>query len=102
LLQDIQLLEDRHQLNQTKILDYVTQQHKLLPQIANAYALRMAGSFMRQFKGILTSLPLLHATSAGLKAFSSEMACCGGIGYFLASSILSVYFLPKHMKEKTQ
>jgi len=92
-----------------KILDYITQQHKLLPQIANAYALRMAGSLMRQFylsstseisKGVLTSLPVLHATSAGLKAFSSEMACrgmeicrlaCGGIGYSLASGIPRIY-----------
>ncbi|XP_065903315.1 peroxisomal acyl-coenzyme A oxidase 1-like [Dysidea avara] len=94
---------------EVKILDYVTQQHKLLPQIANAYALRMAGSLMKQFylsstseisKGVLTSLPVLHATSAGLKAFSSEMAChgmeicrlaCGGMGYSLASGIPYVY-----------
>ena len=92
-----------------QILDYVTQQHKLLPQIANAYALTMAGSFMHQLylssmsemnKGVLTSLPVLHATSAGLKAFSSEMAChgielcrlaCGGMGYSLASGIPYVY-----------
>ncbi|XP_065890654.1 peroxisomal acyl-coenzyme A oxidase 1-like [Dysidea avara] len=92
-----------------QILDYVTQQHKLLPQIANAYALTMAGSFIHQLylssisemnKGVLTSLPVLHSTSAGLKAFSSEVAChgielcrlaCGGMGYSLASGIPFVY-----------
>ena len=94
---------------EVKILDYVTQQHKLLPQIANAYALKMAGMTMRQFylsstieisKGVLTSLPVLHATSAGLKAFSTEVAChgveicrlaCGGMGYSLASGIPHLY-----------
>jgi len=92
-----------------QIIDYVTQQHKLFPQIANAYALTMAGSFMLQLymssiseinKGVLTSLPVLHATSAGLKAFSTEVVChgielcrlaCGGMGYSLASGLPYVY-----------
>jgi len=94
---------------ETQILDYVTQQYKLLPEIANSYALKMAGKYMMQFymsskgeisKGNLTSLPVLHATSAGLKAFSTDMAvcgietcrlACGGMGYSLASGLPYLY-----------
>ncbi|XP_065897934.1 peroxisomal acyl-coenzyme A oxidase 1-like [Dysidea avara] len=92
-----------------QILDYVTQQYKLLPQIANSYALKMASRFMMQLyvttkgeiqEGDLSSLPVLHATSAGLKAFSTEMASqgievcrlsCGGMGYSLASGLPFLY-----------
>jgi len=51
-----------------QILDYVTQQYKLLPQIATSFALKMASSFMMQLyattkgeiqEGDLSSLPVV-------------------------------------------
>ena len=56
-----------------QILDYVTQQYKLLPQIANSYALKMASRFMMQLyvttkgeiqEGDLSSLPVVSQPSA--------------------------------------
>ena len=94
---------------ETHILDYTTQQYKVLPEIANSYALKMAAICMMRIyltskremdTGNLTSLPVLHATSAGLKAFSTEMAsrgieacrlACGGMGYSLASGLPQLY-----------
>ena len=94
---------------ETQILDYVTQQYKLLPEIANSYALKIAAACMMRIylasktemsTGNLTSLPVLHATSAGLKAFSTEVAthgieacrlACGGMGYSLASGLPQLY-----------
>lgn len=94
---------------ETQILDYVTQQYKLLPEIANSYALIIAAKYMMKMymssrkeisAGNITSLPVLHATSAGLKALSTDMAghsieacrlACGGMGYSLASGLPQLY-----------
>lgn len=52
-----------------QILDYVTQQYKLLPEIANSYALKMASRFMMEMyvtskgeiqEGDLSSLPVVN------------------------------------------
>ena len=54
---------------ETQILDYVTHQHKLLPEIANSYALKMASRFMMEMyvtskgeiqEGDLSSLPVVN------------------------------------------
>ena len=51
-----------------QILDYVTHQYKLLPEIANCYALKMASRFMMEMyvsskgqiqEGDLSSLPVV-------------------------------------------
>ena len=71
---------------EVQILSFLTQQYKLFPLIATSYAFRFAGhNMMRMYvvaqaemdEGNMDSLPELHATSAGLKAFSTEVASQG-------------------------
>ena len=59
------------------MLDYQTQQFRLFPQLAKAYAYYFAGQRVRQTYETVTEqlktgnvelLPELHAVSAGLKA----------------------------------
>uniref|UniRef100_A0A1X7T9X5 Acyl-coenzyme A oxidase n=1 Tax=Amphimedon queenslandica TaxID=400682 RepID=A0A1X7T9X5_AMPQE len=94
---------------ETQVLDYQTQQFKLFPLLASAYAMKFAGHYMMKLytevtkeisEGNLKSLPELHATSAGLKAFCSELCCngielcrlsCGGHGYSAASGLPQLY-----------
>ncbi|XP_033726863.1 peroxisomal acyl-coenzyme A oxidase 1-like [Pecten maximus] len=94
---------------EAQIIDYQTQQYKLFPLLATAYAFYFAGqavqsSFLRISKeieaGNLQQMPVLHALSAGLKAFSSwgcsagVEVCrmsCGGHGYSLASGLPKIY-----------
>ncbi|GFS19859.1 acyl-coenzyme A oxidase [Elysia marginata] len=94
---------------EVQVIDFQTQQHKLFTQIASAYALINAGKFAADLYnnvaakiegGQLEDLPVLHALTATLKAFSSwEMASgieqcrmsCGGHGYLLASGIPQIY-----------
>eukprot|EP00731_Ephydatia_muelleri_P016407 Em0009g831a len=94
---------------ETQVLDYQTQQYKLLPLLSMAYALNMASLYMTKLfqtcqsemaGGDFQSLAELHATSAGLKALSSELSsqgievcrlACGGHGYSLASGIPYLY-----------
>lgn len=92
-----------------QILDYQTQQYKLFPLLASAYAFWFAGLKMRETyfmlnyeiqQGNTDSLPELHAISSGLKAFTSNGAmvgielcrlACGGHGYSHASGIPKIY-----------
>uniref|UniRef100_A0A0K8S2R0 Acyl-coenzyme A oxidase n=1 Tax=Crotalus horridus TaxID=35024 RepID=A0A0K8S2R0_CROHD len=92
-----------------QILDYQTQQYKLFPLLATAYAFHFVGSYMRDTyhritgniqDGDLSELPELHALSAGLKAFSSWSAstgieecrmACGGHGYSRCSGLPDIY-----------
>ncbi|OWF46410.1 peroxisomal acyl-coenzyme A oxidase 1-like [Mizuhopecten yessoensis] len=94
---------------EAQILDYQTQQYKLFPLVATAYAYHFAGqavqsNFLNISKeieaGNLQQMPVLHALSAGLKAFSSWGASagievcrmsCGGHGYSLASGLPKIY-----------
>ncbi|GCC21904.1 hypothetical protein chiPu_0000286 [Chiloscyllium punctatum] len=95
---------------EAKILDYQTQQQKLLPQLATTFAFHFMSSSLETFcnqvkvqiksKGDASSLPELHALSAGLKALISD-ACsagvevcrraCGGHGYSKLSGLPSLY-----------
>uniref|UniRef100_A0A0B6ZLF2 Acyl-coenzyme A oxidase n=1 Tax=Arion vulgaris TaxID=1028688 RepID=A0A0B6ZLF2_9EUPU len=94
---------------EVQVLDFQTQQHRLFTQIASSYALTIAGrvsttSYIKvnaQIEsGNLDDMPILHALSAALKAFSSwEMMsgieqcrlACGGHGYSLASGLPKIY-----------
>ncbi|KAH0629504.1 hypothetical protein JD844_011608 [Phrynosoma platyrhinos] len=92
-----------------QILDYQTQQYKLFPLLATAYAFHFVGAYMKNTyhritgnisDGDLSELPELHALSAGLKAFSSWVAnagieecrmACGGHGYSRCSGLPDIY-----------
>lgn len=92
-----------------QILDFQTQQYKLFPLLATAYAFQFVGSYMSQtyhritgdiHQGNLSELPELHALSAGLKAFTTWVAssgieecrmACGGHGYSRSSGIPDIY-----------
>ncbi|KAK7929885.1 hypothetical protein WMY93_006280 [Mugilogobius chulae] len=92
-----------------QILDYQTQQYKLFPLLATAYAFTFVGQYMNQTyhritgditDGNLSELPELHALSAGLKAFTTWTATagievcrmsCGGHGYSHSSALPDIY-----------
>ncbi|XP_057700125.1 peroxisomal acyl-coenzyme A oxidase 1 isoform X2 [Corythoichthys intestinalis] len=92
-----------------QILDYQTQQYKLFPVLAMAYAFTFVGQYMNQTYhritgdinlGDFSELPELHALSAGLKAFTTWAAnsaievcrmSCGGHGYSRSSALPDIY-----------
>ncbi|KAK1330812.1 hypothetical protein QTO34_008750 [Cnephaeus nilssonii] len=92
-----------------QILDFQTQQYKLFPLLATAYAFHFVGAYMKETyhrinedigHGDLSELPELHALTAGLKAFTSWTtnaaieACrmaCGGHGYSHCSGLPNIY-----------
>ncbi|CAG5122876.1 unnamed protein product [Candidula unifasciata] len=94
---------------EVQVLDFQTQQYRLFTQIASAYALLMAGEESSAVyrtvsseveTGNLQNLPILHALSASLKAFSSWQMmfgieqcrlACGGHGYSSASGLPKLY-----------
>ncbi|XP_068216003.1 peroxisomal acyl-coenzyme A oxidase 1-like [Palaemon carinicauda] len=92
-----------------QILDYQTQQHKIIPQIASVFALLLAAqncgktyvSAMSNIQeGDMELLPELHALSSGLKAIGGKDAsegveicrlACGGHGYIASSNLPRIY-----------
>ncbi|XP_028165831.1 probable peroxisomal acyl-coenzyme A oxidase 1 isoform X2 [Ostrinia furnacalis] len=94
-----------------QILDYVTQQHKLLAGIASVHAFRLSAQWLWAMynnvtaeldAGDLERLPELHALACCLKAVSTAEAAacvercrlaCGGHGYMLSSSLPLMYGL---------
>ncbi|MEJ1276738.1 acyl-Coenzyme A oxidase 2 branched chain [Cricetulus griseus] len=90
---------------EAKILDYQTQQQKLLPQLAMSYAFHFLATkllefFHSSYNAILNRdfslLPELHALSAGMKAMISDFCtqgaeicrrACGGHGYSKLSGL---------------
>ncbi|OQR79175.1 peroxisomal acyl-coenzyme A oxidase 1-like [Tropilaelaps mercedesae] len=94
---------------ETQILDYQAQRYKLFPLISLCHVLRgMFAILMEMYKqantdlerGVLDTLPELHAVSSGLKALCSDMAAkgievcrlaCGGHGYLLVSGLPRLY-----------
>ncbi|XP_078619508.1 peroxisomal acyl-coenzyme A oxidase 1-like [Branchiostoma floridae x Branchiostoma japonicum] len=92
-----------------QILEYQTQQYKLFPQLAAAYAFWFAAWFMTQQhgsitgnmeKGDMSGLAELHALSAGLKSYTTAVAAsgvdvcrmaCGGHGYSHASGLPALF-----------
>nr|XP_053627761.1 probable peroxisomal acyl-coenzyme A oxidase 1 [Cherax quadricarinatus] len=92
-----------------QILDYQTQQYKLLPQIATIFGIHFSTKDVWDtynevtgniHEGNLDLLPELHALSCGLKALSSSDAAsgieicrlaCGGHGYLSSSNLPRIY-----------
>ncbi|KAK3086444.1 hypothetical protein FSP39_018477 [Pinctada imbricata] len=90
---------------ETKILDFQTQQYKLFPALAMAYAFMFTSrSVTRKYneifpeiqKGDMRRLPELHSLTAGLKAFCAQnlmgeleiiRQSCGGHGYLNAAGL---------------
>ncbi|KAF8374138.1 hypothetical protein PRIPAC_80567 [Pristionchus pacificus] len=96
-------------LPEVQVLDYQTQQYRIFPQIARAYAHLFVGKEVLELynktmegldKGETDLLPDLHAVTCGLKSvvsFSSALASeqcrmsCGGHGYSEASGLPKLY-----------
>ncbi|XP_060808800.1 probable peroxisomal acyl-coenzyme A oxidase 1 [Amyelois transitella] len=94
-----------------QILDYVTQQHKLMIGISTVHAFRLSANWLWHMynnviaeldTGDLERLPELHALSCCLKAVTTADAAecvercrlsCGGHGYMLSSSLPTTYGL---------
>ncbi|XP_043284897.1 probable peroxisomal acyl-coenzyme A oxidase 1 [Venturia canescens] len=92
-----------------QIMDFVTQQYKLFPNIAACYAFLMSADWIWEMynnvtaeldKGSLERLPELHALACCLKAVASSDAAtgieqirlaCGGHGYMGSSNLPSTY-----------
>lgn len=90
---------------EAKILDFQTQQEKLLPQLAVSYALHFTatglldffhGSYSAILKRDFSLLPELHALSTGMKAMFADICAqgteicrraCGGHGYSKLSGL---------------
>ncbi|XP_051939487.1 peroxisomal acyl-coenzyme A oxidase 1 isoform X5 [Hippocampus zosterae] len=101
--------EIRRGAPEPQILDYQTQQYKLFPVLAMAYAFTFVGQYMNEtyhrisgdiHQGDFSELPELHALSAGLKAFTTWAAnsaievcrmSCGGHGYSRSSALPDIY-----------
>ncbi|ELR54077.1 peroxisomal acyl-coenzyme A oxidase 2 isoform X2 [Bos mutus] len=93
---------------EAKVLDYQTQQQKLCPPLAMAYAFHFVANSLLDFfhhsysfilDGDFALLPELHALSAGLKAMLSDFCtqgveqcrrACGGHGYSKLSGLPSL------------
>lgn len=94
---------------EAQILDYQTQQQKVLSQLAVAYASHFVSEYLEKIysavydeikMGKFESLPELHAIASGLKALVTEYCtagtevcrkACGGHGYSLLSGLPSLY-----------
>ncbi|KAF1771591.1 hypothetical protein GCK72_003418 [Caenorhabditis remanei] len=94
---------------EVKVLDYQTQQHRLFPSIARAYAFQFAGAetvklyehVLKEMKsGNVELMADLHALTSGLKSVVTHQTgegieqarmACGGHGYSMASYISEIY-----------
>lgn len=90
------------------IMAYKSQHYRLLSLMAQAYALFFAAAECTTIYNQLTAqlaagdlslLPYVHATTAALKAYSTQVAsdgaedarkCCGGLGYSILSGLPSI------------
>ena len=90
------------------IMAYKSQQYRLLSLMAQAYALFFSATECTTIYNTLTArlidddlklLPFVHATTAALKAYSTQIAldgaedarkCCGGQGYSVLSGFPSI------------
>ncbi|EGT32495.1 hypothetical protein CAEBREN_25370 [Caenorhabditis brenneri] len=101
-------LEDKS--HEVKVLDYQTQQHRLFPAIARAYAFIFCGfETIRLYdqlildmnsNGNTSGMADLHALTSGLKSVVTHFVgqgieqarmACGGHGYSMASYISEIY-----------
>lgn len=98
-----------HSQPEVQVLDHLTQQSKLLPQIAKAVALKLTSeNLWRMYEhtrqdsdaGSLERLPELHAIACCLKAISTSDAAvgieicrlaCGGHGFLSSANFMNFY-----------
>eukprot|EP00899_Mesostigma_viride_P006607 jgi/Mesvir1/15948/Mv08266-RA.1 len=101
---------------ENQVLDYRTQQHRLLPLVAAAYAFHftarktaamMDAMIQAMASGDVSGLGQMHALSSGLKSFTTEIAaagidecrkCCGGHGYSALSGLPDLVGYFTHME----
>nr|XP_043633173.1 peroxisomal acyl-coenzyme A oxidase 1-like [Erigeron canadensis]XP_043633175.1 peroxisomal acyl-coenzyme A oxidase 1-like [Erigeron canadensis] len=94
---------------ETQVIDYKTQQNRLFPLLASAYAFRFVGQWLKSLyidvkqrldANDFTTLPEAHACTAGLKSLTTAATAdgieecrklCGGHGYLLSSGLPDLY-----------
>ncbi|KAM7360015.1 acyl-coenzyme A oxidase 1 isoform 1-T2 [Cochliomyia hominivorax] len=98
-----------NQKNEVQVMDYLTQQHKVFPQIAKGIFYRLAADYVWDLYRTVhqeleqddkRNLPELHALSCCLKAVCSHESAkgveilrkaCGGHGYLNSANFVSIY-----------
>ncbi|XP_020114775.1 peroxisomal acyl-coenzyme A oxidase 1-like [Ananas comosus] len=94
---------------ETQVLDYKTQQSRLFPLLASAYAFRFVGEWLKWLYTDVTqrlqandfsTLPEAHACTAGLKSVTTSATAdaieecrklCGGHGYLCSSGLPELF-----------
>ncbi|XP_051137037.1 peroxisomal acyl-coenzyme A oxidase 1-like isoform X2 [Andrographis paniculata] len=94
---------------ETQVIDYKTQQSRLFPLLASAYAFRFAGEWLKWLYTDVTqrlqandfsTLPEAHACTAGLKSLTTTATAdgieecrklCGGHGYLCSSGLPELF-----------
>ncbi|PRP79966.1 hypothetical protein PROFUN_05942 [Planoprotostelium fungivorum] len=97
------------QAGETKLMNYKSQQYRLLPLLSHAFAIHFTGFYiLDMYKDLLrrldgsdfSTLPVIHATTSGLKAYVTTVAadgieearkCCGGHGYSQFSGLPTLF-----------
>eukprot|EP00252_Welwitschia_mirabilis_P015228 TRINITY_DN33496_c0_g1_i1.p1 TRINITY_DN33496_c0_g1~~TRINITY_DN33496_c0_g1_i1.p1 ORF type:complete len:663 (-),score=132.97 TRINITY_DN33496_c0_g1_i1:218-2206(-) len=95
--------------SETQVIDYKTQQNRLFPLLATAYAFRFVGEWMGQLylqiqsqlrASDFSTLPEVHACTAGLKSLTTTVTAdgiedcrklCGGHGYLCSSGLPELF-----------
>ncbi|KAL8539837.1 hypothetical protein ACS0TY_001438 [Phlomoides rotata] len=94
---------------ETQVIDYKTQQSRLFPLLASAYAFRFVGEWLKWLYTDVTqrlqandfsTLPEAHACTAGLKSLTTSITAdgieecrklCGGHGYLCSSGLPELF-----------
>ncbi|WVZ21740.1 hypothetical protein V8G54_000284 [Vigna mungo] len=94
---------------ETQVLDYKTQQARLFPLLASAYAFRFVGEWLKWLymdvmkrlqANDFSTLPEAHACTAGLKSLTTSVTAdgieecrklCGGHGYLCSSGLPELF-----------
>ncbi|GMH26652.1 hypothetical protein Nepgr_028495 [Nepenthes gracilis] len=94
---------------ETQVIDYRTQQSRLFPLLASAYAFRFVGDWLkwlysdvkqRLLANDFSTLPEAHACTAGLKSLTTSFTAdaieecrklCGGHGYLCSSGLPELF-----------
>ncbi|CAA2978417.1 peroxisomal acyl-coenzyme A oxidase 1-like [Olea europaea subsp. europaea] len=94
---------------ETQVIDYKTQQSRLFPLLASAYAFRFVGEWLNWLYTDVTqklqandfsTLPEVHACTAGLKSLTTSATAdgieecrklCGGHGYLCSSGLPELF-----------
>ncbi|GMH09557.1 hypothetical protein Nepgr_011398 [Nepenthes gracilis] len=95
--------------HETQVIDYRTQQSRLFPLLASAYAFRFVGEWLKWLYMDVTqrlqardfsTLPEAHACTAGLKSLTTSVTAdaieecrklCGGHGYLCSSGLPELF-----------